>query len=134
MTGSTTPNPKPTRFMEACGLVVNEVSSTHVTGWIDLTADFHQPFGIVHGGVYASAVESAASMGATAAVSDKGLIAVGVNNNTNFLRSMTEGRVIIEARAISQSRTQQLWEVEITDEQDRLVATGQLRLQNVTPR
>jgi len=76
-------------------------------------------------------VESAASLGASAAVEDRGQIAVGVTNVTNFLRPMTSGRVSVRARPIQQGRTQQLWNVDITDQDGRLVATGQLRLQNV---
>jgi 1,4-dihydroxy-2-naphthoyl-CoA hydrolase len=57
-----------------------------------------------------------------------------VNNNTNFVRSKVSGRVIVHAVAIQQGRTAQLWEVRITDDEDRLVAIGQVRLQNVTPR
>ncbi len=69
-----------------------------------------------------------------AAASEHGLVAVGVNNNTNFLRSMISGRVQVVARPIQQGRTQQLWEVRISDADERLVAVGQVRLQNVVPR
>ena len=124
----------PTAFMQAAGLVLDNIESAHVTGWIDLGSEHHQPWGLVHGGVYTTAIESAASAGASTAAHEHGLVAVGVNNNTNFLRSMTEGRVTVDARAIQQGRTQQLWEVRITDDRDRLVAIGQVRLQNITPR
>ena len=121
-------------FLEAAGLQLDVIEPSYVSGWIDLGAEHHQPWGLVHGGVYTSAIESAASLGASLAVQDHGLMAVGVNNNTNFLRSMTAGRVAVEARPLQQSRTQQLWEVRLTDDEGRLVAVGQLRLQNVTPR
>jgi uncharacterized protein (TIGR00369 family) len=121
-------------FMQAAGLVLDKVETSHVTGWIDLGSGHHQPWGLVHGGVYTTAIESAASVGASTAAHEHGLLAVGVNNNTNFLRSMTEGRVTIDARAIQQGTTQQLWEVRITDDRERLIATGQVRLQNITPR
>ena len=120
--------------MQAAGLVLDKVETSHVTGWIDLGAEHHQPWGLVHGGVYTTAIESAASVGASTAADEHSLVAVGVNNNTNFLRSMTEGRVTVDARAIQQGRTQQLWEVRITDDHSRLIATGQVRLQNITPR
>jgi uncharacterized protein (TIGR00369 family) len=61
------------------------------------------------------------------------LAAVGVNNNTNFVRSMA-GRVAVDAWPIPQGRTHQLWQVRVTDEEQRLEATGQVRLQNITPR
>ena len=124
----------PSAFVQAAGLVLDEVETSHVTGWIDLGSEHHQPWGLVHGGVYTTAIESAASVGASTAAQEHGLVAVGVNNNTNFLRSMTEGRVTVDARAIQQGRTQQLWEVRITDDHARLIATGQVRLQNITPR
>ncbi|MDQ1433728.1 MAG: hypothetical protein QOF59_544 [Actinomycetota bacterium] len=121
-------------FMRAAGLVFEEVGPTAVTAWIDLGPEHHQPWGLVHGGVYTTAIESAASVGASTAAADQGLVAVGVNNNTNFLRSKVAGRVRVRAEAIQQGRTAQLWEVRITDDDDHLVAIGQVRLQNVTPR
>jgi len=121
-------------FMAASGLRLTHVASDRVEGVLDLGPQHHQPCGLVHGGVYTTAIESAASVGAARAAAERGLIAVGVNNNTNFLRSMVEGQVHIVARPIQQSRTQQLWEVAITDADERLIAIGQLRLQNVVPR
>jgi uncharacterized protein (TIGR00369 family) len=121
-------------FVQAAGLQFEEVGPQRVIGWIDLGPEHHQPWGLVHGGVYATAIESAASVGATAAAQEHGLVAVGVNNNTNFVRSMTQGRVMVSAQPLQQGRTQQLWEVRVTDGQDRLVAVGQVRLQNITPR
>ena len=134
MSSSPDTSPTPSAFMQAAGLVLDKVETSHVTGWIDLGSEHHQPWGLVHGGVYTTAIESAASVGASTAAQEHGLVAVGVNNNTNFLRSMTEGRVTVDARAIQQGRTQQLWEVRITDDHSRLIATGQVRLQNITPR
>ena len=48
-----------------------------------------------------------------------------------FLRAVTAGRVTVEATALSQGRTQQLWRVDFTDQSGRLIAHGELRLQNV---
>jgi uncharacterized protein (TIGR00369 family) len=119
-------------FLRASGLVVDQISPTRVTGHIDLGPDHHTPWGIVHGGVYATAVESAASIGASAAVLDLGLVAVGLTNTTHFLRPLVEGTVNVEAVALHQGRTQQLWRVDITDHSGRLVSHGELRLQNIT--
>jgi uncharacterized protein (TIGR00369 family) len=57
---------------------------------------------------------------------------VGVNNSTDFLRAVTEGRLTATATPVHRGRSQQLWQVAVTDEQDRLVARGQVRLQNLT--
>ena len=110
---------------------LHEVSGRRVHASMMLTEAHHQPFGIVHGGVYAFAVEGVASTGANAAVADRGMYAVGVNNSTDFVRPMVEGAVDVIAEPIFQGRTQQLWGVEITRQADgMLLARGQLRLYN----
>ena len=119
-------------FVRAAGLVLDEVTGTRVTGHIELGSDHLTPWGIVHGGVYSTAVESAASLGASTAVHDRGEVAVGLSNTTHFFRSLTSGRVLVEATAIYQGRTHQLWRVDIADETGRLIAHGEVRLQNVT--
>lgn len=90
-----------------------------------------QPFGIVHGGAYCSAHESTASMGAQIWLGTKG-IAVGVNNNTDFLRQAGKGEVITTtAVPIHQGRKQQLWRMESTKADGKAVAIGQVRIQNL---
>jgi 1,4-dihydroxy-2-naphthoyl-CoA hydrolase len=118
-------------FLRAAGLIFDEVTATRVTGHLVLSPEHRTPWGVVHGGVYTTAVESAASVGASTAVRDRGQVAVGLTNTTHFLRSVTDGRISVEATALYQGRTQQLWRVDITDESGRLVAHGELRLQNV---
>ena len=118
-------------FLQAAGLVFDEITADRVTGHLQLGPEHHTPWGIVHGGVYTTAVESTASVGASHAVRDRGQVAVGLTNTTHFLRSLTAGQVNVEAAALSQGRTQQLWRVDITDESGRLIAHGEVRLQNV---
>lgn len=120
-------------FLAHAGFVPTAVSGTSVLGTLHVGPDQHTPWGVVHGGVYATAIESAASIGATAAVADGGQFAVGVNNSTDFLRSRTEGVFDVEALPLFQGRTQQLWQVVISDPAvDKVVARGQVRLANVT--
>jgi 1,4-dihydroxy-2-naphthoyl-CoA hydrolase len=116
-------------FLVAAGLRLTHVAGDRVEGVIDLGPAHHTPWGVVHGGV-----ESAASVGATTAVADRGQIAVGTNNNTDFLRSMTTGTVVVTAAPVQQGRTQQLWDVCITDGSGRVVARGTVRLENIQPR
>jgi 1,4-dihydroxy-2-naphthoyl-CoA hydrolase len=118
-------------FLQAAGLILDEITAARVTGHLLLGPDHHTPWGIVHGGIYTTAVESAASVGASTAVRDRGQVAVGLTNTTHFLRPVTEGRVNVEAVALSQGRTHQLWRVDVTDESGKLVAHGEVRLQNV---
>jgi 1,4-dihydroxy-2-naphthoyl-CoA hydrolase len=66
-------------------------------------------------------------------VEDRGQIAVGVHNSTDFLRSKV-GTASVRATPVHQGRTQQLWDVTITDENGQKLARGSLRLQNVDAR
>jgi 1,4-dihydroxy-2-naphthoyl-CoA hydrolase len=119
-------------FVASIKFEVTEATGSRVTGTVDLGPDQHTPWGVVHGGVYCSVVESAASVGASTAVVDRGQFAVGVNNTTDFLRPMTSGRLDVVAEPIQQGRTLQLWQVLLTRADDgKLVARGQVRLQNV---
>ncbi len=119
-------------FVAAMAFDVAEADGSRVTGSVELGPDQHTPWGVVHGGVYSSVVESAASIGASLAVRERGQFAVGVNNNTDFLRPMTAGRLDVVAEPVQQGRTLQLWQVLLTRADDgKLVARGQVRLQNV---
>ncbi|MGY1746937.1 PaaI family thioesterase [Blastococcus sp. SYSU D00695] len=119
-------------FVAATAFDVTEATGTRVTGTVQTGPEQHTPWGVVHGGLYCAVVESAASIGASAAVADRGQFAVGVNNSTDFLRPMTAGRLDVVAEPIQQGRTLQLWQVVLTRAEDgKTVARGQVRLQNV---
>jgi 1,4-dihydroxy-2-naphthoyl-CoA hydrolase len=119
-------------FLTTVGLRFTEISPTQVRGEIELGPDHHSPWGVVHGGVYTTAVETAASVGASAAVFDRGQVAVGVANSVDFMRPVTSGTIQVVAEPIQQGRSQQLWQVTITStDTGKLVARGQLRLANV---
>jgi 1,4-dihydroxy-2-naphthoyl-CoA hydrolase len=118
-------------FLTVVGLRFSEVSARSVTGSLELGPQHHTPWGLVHGGVYTSAVESAASVGATAAVADRGQIAVGVHNSTDFLRSARTATATVHATPVYQGRVQQLWDVTVSDQAGNQLARGSLRLQNI---
>jgi 1,4-dihydroxy-2-naphthoyl-CoA hydrolase len=123
-------------LMQALGLVIDGYSGgedgacTRVRGHIDAGPEHHQPTGIVHGALYTGAIETAASVGGFLAVQDRGQYVVGVDNFCDFLRPHVQGRLAVDARAASQGRTLQLWDVDITDTEGRLVARGRVRLAN----
>jgi uncharacterized protein (TIGR00369 family) len=121
---------KPDSIIGAMGLVFDEVGATEVRAHLDADERHHTPWGIVHGGIYATIIESVASIGGSYAVRDLGQFAVGVNNQTDFLRQHRVGRLSVHAQAIHQGRAMQLWLVDITNEAGKTVARGQLRLFN----
>lgn len=118
-------------FVELLGLRFDEVAADCVVVSWDVTPALHQPYGIVHGGVYSSVVETAASIAGAVWLGDRGQV-VGVSNSTDFLRAVREGTLRAVAEPVHRGRLQQLWLVEIRDDGGRLVARGQVRLQNIT--
>ena len=117
-------------LFRSLGMELVEASGDRVVITCTVRPDLHQPYGILHGGVYCSIVESAASIGASIWLGDEGNV-VGVANLTNFIRASREGTLTGTATPLQRGRTQQLWQVEIVDDDGRLCAHGQVRLANL---
>jgi 1,4-dihydroxy-2-naphthoyl-CoA hydrolase len=123
---------RPSALMALLDIQLDERTGARVSGSVAADERHHQPWGIVHGGLYTAVIETFASLGAYEAVKDRGLLAVGVANATDFLRPHRCGRLHVLAVPIHQGRTQQLWQVEMRrPEDEQLVARGQVRLQNI---
>jgi uncharacterized protein (TIGR00369 family) len=122
-------------FSSHIGLTFTVVEPDRVVATWTAATRHHQPFGIVHGGVHASVVETLGSIGSNQWVQQRseGAYSVGVNNSTDFFRSVREGDLVSTATAVHQGRSQQLWDVETRDDQGRLISRGQLRTQNIYP-
>jgi uncharacterized protein (TIGR00369 family) len=120
-------------FDSELGLEFTELGPDGARAQLEVTPKLLQPMGLVHGGVYCSMIESMASVSAYTWLNAAGVggNVVGVNNNTDFLRSIGSGMVYGSAEPIHRGRRQQLWLVTITDADDRVVARGQVRLQNL---
>jgi uncharacterized protein (TIGR00369 family) len=87
-----------------------------------------QPYGLVHGGVYSSIVETLASVGAALYAMPLGLAPVGVENTTSFLRAVRTGVLVSIAKPLHRGRTTQVWEVEVRGDDGKLAATGRVRV------
>lgn len=118
------------RFVGMVGLEVTCDDDGTVRGRLPLRAALHQPYGIVHGGVYCTVIETLASYAAALHAMADGNIVVGVSNSTDFLRATREGVLEAVAEPVHVGRTQHLWQVRIWREADgKAVARGQVRLQ-----
>lgn len=117
-------------FAEHVGMKFPVLTADEVVVTCDITPELLQPYGIVHGGVYCSLIESAASYGAAIWFGDRGNV-VGVSNHTNFLRAIRTGTVTATATPIHRGRSQQLWLVLVTDDEGRDIARGEVRLFNL---
>jgi uncharacterized protein (TIGR00369 family) len=113
------------------GIEITGASVDSCEGRLVLQDIHQQPYGVVHGGVYCTLIETLASTGAALWAMENGLAGcVGVSNQTDFIRATTDGVLIGSATPIHRGRTQQLWQVSVTNESTgKLVARGQVRLQ-----
>ena len=117
-------------FVKLLGLRIEEATGDRVVLACPVTPDLHQPYGLVHGGVHATLAETAASIAGALWFGDRGKV-VGISNHTDFVRAVRGGMLHAEATPLARGRTTQLWQVAISDDQDRLVAHAKVRLQNV---
>lgn len=104
------------------GLELLAHSAEEARAQVPVRDAIRQPMGLVHGGVFASIAESITSVATASAVYPDGMSAQGLSNQTSFLRPIVEGTVHAVARRRHRGRTTWVWEVEITDDLDRLCA------------
>lgn len=112
----------------ALGIEIDEVEIGRVTGHFAVENRVKQPFGIVHGGAHAAIAETLASVGSYFAVAEDGKVAMGMSNNTTFLRPVTDGTIRAEAIAIQQGSTTWVWDVTMRDDQDRTCAVSRVTI------
>ena len=117
-------------FDKVLGLEITSATPDEVRARFEVKPELLQPYGLLHGGVLCSVVETLGSVGGAVWYGDRGNV-VGTANHTNFLRSVRSGVLHAVATPVHQGRTQQLWTVDVRDEQDRLVAKGELRVANL---
>ena len=112
----------------AMGFRYLRASRDEVVVEYDVGPVHRQPYGIVHGGVHAGAIEAVCSTGAGIDAMTRGQSVVGVENHTSFVRAVRAGRVEVRATPITRGRRVQLWEATARDEDGRIIATGRVRL------
>lgn len=115
-------------FDRLYGLELLSFSDTEVRGQLTVRPEVKQPAGLVHGGVYASIAESLASMATHVAVTAQGEMAMGLSNNTSFLRPITEGTVHAVATRLHRGRTTWVWDVRFSDDADRTCALTRMTI------
>lgn len=113
---------------DVLGLQVGDFDDQTITGSFEVTDKVRQPFGIVHGGAYAALAETLASVATYMQVHENGEIAVGQNNDTSFLRPVSEGTVRAEGVRRHRGRTSWIWDFEFSDDQGRVCAISRVTI------
>ena len=126
-------NSAPTGWVKEMGLHFVEATPDRVVATIEITERHHQGYGIVHGGVYSGIIETLSSVGAHLFAVREGRAVAGLENHTSFVRAIRSGRLTATATPLTRGRRSHLWQCDILDEEDRLIATGRVRLHSFEP-
>jgi 1,4-dihydroxy-2-naphthoyl-CoA hydrolase len=105
-----------------------EATLDRVVATMPVQAKVHQPFGLLHGGASVALAETVASLGAYLNVMDSGMVAVGLEINANHLRGKKNGLVTATATPIHKGRITHVWQVEIRDEDGKMVCVSRCTL------
>jgi 1,4-dihydroxy-2-naphthoyl-CoA hydrolase len=115
-------------FDQLCGVEFLSCSDTEVRARVAVRDELKQPAGLIHGGVYASMAESMASLATALGVHEQGQQAMGLSNNTSFLRPITEGIVHATATRVHRGRTTWVWDVRFSDDSERTCAVTRMTI------
>jgi 1,4-dihydroxy-2-naphthoyl-CoA hydrolase len=115
-------------FAELIGVEWIDADPDLARARIPIRDELRQPFGLMHGGVLSSLVESICSYATAGAVYDQGMAAMGQSINVTFMRPITEGFAEVHARARHRGRTTWVWECEVRDSEDRVCALSQMTI------
>jgi 1,4-dihydroxy-2-naphthoyl-CoA hydrolase len=122
-------NELPEGWLRAMGVTITSATQDEVRAELTVGTEHLQGYGIVHGGVHCGLIESLASIGAAIFALPRNQSVVGLENNTSFVRAVRAGaKLHAVSTPITRGRRTQVWEARVLDEQERLVATGRVRL------
>lgn len=122
------PETTPSGFANEIGVEWTDLDPENARARIEVEDRHLQPFGVVHGGVYASLAESLCSVATYVAVRENDEVALGMANNTTFLRPISSGHVNAVAQVRQRGRTTWVWDIEMTDDDGRVCALSRMTI------
>jgi 1,4-dihydroxy-2-naphthoyl-CoA hydrolase len=126
---STQLNAIPEGWVQAMGMTITHATKDEVRAELTVGQQHLQGYGIVHGGVHCGIIETLSSMGAYLFAREMGKHVVGLENSTSFIRAVRAGaKLHAVARPVTRGRQTQVWQAQVLDEEERVVATGRVRL------
>ena len=111
-------------IMGAIGIEVTHISDERVVATMPVHGPTRQPFGILHGGASLVLAETVASLGTYNLIDRESQLAMGLEINANHIRSKSEGLVTAVGTPLHRGRKVMVWDVRITDEDDKLICVS----------
>ena len=111
-------------LIEALGIEITHIEEGKIIATMPVDERTRQPFGILHGGASVALAETVASLGAYELVNKEEEAVAGLEINANHVRSIREGVVTAVGTVLHHGRTTQVWDIKITDDQERLICVS----------
>ncbi|MBV7507011.1 hotdog fold thioesterase [Bacillus sp. sid0103] len=111
-------------LLQSLGIEITQLEKGKVMATMPVDGRTLQPHGILHGGASVALAETVASVGAYELVDKETEAVAGLEINANHVRPKSEGQVTAIATVLHQGKTTQVWDIKITDEQDRLICVS----------
>ncbi len=113
-------------MMETLGIEYTEIGEDYICGKMSVDNRTHQPMGIMHGGASAALIETLGSIGSHLLIDNEIAFSSGLDLNINHIRAVRSGFVYAKAVIVHKGKTTHVWQVNITNEEEKLVSTGRL--------
>lgn len=113
-------------LLEVLDIQVIELGDDFLKATMPVDKRTHQPMGLLHGGATAALIESMGSIGSSLIVDIKKHGIVGIEINANHIRGVKEGIVTGTAKIVHAGRKTHVWQVDVHNEENKLVCTGRL--------
>jgi 1,4-dihydroxy-2-naphthoyl-CoA hydrolase len=115
-------------MVEFLGIVITEIGEDFLRATLPVDPRTKQPIGIMHGGASCVLAESIGSIAANCCIDLTTHYCVGLDINTNHIRSVTSGIVIGTVKPFHLGKSTHVWHIEIHNEQQQLVSVSRLTM------
>lgn len=119
-------------MMEHLGIHFTEIGDDFLIAKMPVDHRTRQPLGIMHGGASCVLAETVGSTAANCSVDYPAFYCVGLDINTNHIRSIREGFVYALAKPYHLGRSTQVWSIEIKNEAEQLISINRLTMAVLT--
>ncbi len=113
-------------LMETLDIEYVDVGENFLVAKMPVTPKVHQPDGVLHGGATVALAESVGSAASYVFLDGQKFFVRGIEISANHVKSVRDGEVFARATILHKGRTTQLWEIRITDENDKLISICKL--------
>lgn len=115
-------------MMEHLGIEFVAIGDDYLSARMPIDHRTKQPYGIMHGGASCVLAETVGSTAANFCINQEKSHCVGLDINTNHIRSVQSGYVLGTAKPFHLGKSTQVWSIEIVNEENKLVSITRLTM------